>query len=144
MDRFKKGDKVRFDSVPDMEIDYLDGHVGTVVGIKPGNIQVRWNDPLPMYPYDDDVRPVTWVQNFSERYLTVVEAAEPEYDQETVNAILRHLRGIGWPASANEVERNFSKPKTRTVSVDFQVPEGESVVDYLKNVGIDYDIEGGN
>lgn len=68
----------------------------------------------------------------------------PGYDQDTVNAIVRHLRDRSWYTAAEHVVEKFVEPKMHTVAVNFQVPEGKSVVDYLENVGIDYDIEGGN
>lgn len=72
------------------------------------------------------------------------EAIEPEYDQDTVNAIVRSLRDMGWYGSATKVEDEFGVPKTRTVTAEFQVPEGKSLADYLGDIEFDYDITGGN
>lgn len=146
MTDFKVGDIVRFDNTRSMKIDYLDGHEGRVVGATTANdnVEVMWNEPLPLFePFDENEprKPVTWSQYLSEKYLTLVK---PKVDQDTVDAILKALRESGRLNAANYVVEQFSVPKTRTVSVNFQVPEGESVVDYLENVSIDYDIEGGN
>lgn len=146
MTKFNVGDTVRYNNSADMTIDYLDGHEGVIVGFLDGtDAEIRWNAPLPLFPYHDKgeevEEPVTWSQYLSVKYLTLVEKP---YDQDTVNAIVKWLREDQWTGIASSIEKRFAVPQTRTVSVNFQVPEGESVVDYLVDVGIDYDIEGGN
>lgn len=137
MTDFKVGDRVKYvhqDGYGTMRA----GSTGTVVAVDDRfeSIEVRWDagtESTNAIDYSDRN------ETHDAEYLRLVEN-----DQATVSAIVRHLRETGWPVSATVVEQKFATPQTRTVAVTFQVPEGKSVVDYLENVGIDYDIDGGN
>lgn len=126
MSEFNKGDRVRFRENTFETHESPRGTLGTVTS--GSESEGAWVKPdtyhEPLYYYAEEIEAVG-------------------YDQHTVSAVLRHLRERGYPIAAEVVEDEFADPKTRTVSVNFQVPEGESVVDYLKDVGIDYDIEEG-
>lgn len=130
MTDFEIGDRVRY--VGEFSA-WLKGMEGTVTGVlsstyKGGSVDVRWDSETPG-------------SNPFGVFKSNIEKIEPVYDQHTVNAIVTHLREGNWFGVAVIVESVFAVPKTRTVTVNFQVPEDESVADYLENVGIDYDIE---
>lgn len=131
MTEFKAGDRVRVKDDVVLNNGQYRGKPGVVTRAEPGYyIRVNLdNDPESNLPV----------------HASEIELVEPQYDQDTVNAIVKHLRDTpGYAGSAAMVEEAFAVPKTRTVTVNFQVPDGKSVVDYLENIGIDYDIEGGN
>lgn len=128
MDKFKKGDKVRYVGHPtdgeSVHVPYLEGHVGTIVSDESSSgYSIEWDAPYPemdFEPVGGRGRTVTWAQHFNKNG-GAFEAVEPEYDQATVNAVLRHLREHGFAVTAEVVEREFAVPKTQKVVVEFQV-----------------------